>query len=85
MMTLEVSQDSNLFTQTALRAQPSSSMRSPLRACEIIFGRDKSLGMTGKDIAEALKNSGIDFDPLNWDLMTRIVMGYVNGGEVIFT
>lgn len=39
----------------------------------------KPLGMTGTDIAEALKIEGLTFDPKNWDLMTRIVVSYANG------
>jgi len=38
-------------------------------------------GLTGKDIAEALKNSGLEFNPNNWDLMTRTIVLYTKDGE----
>ena len=39
----------------------------------------KPLGMTGRDIAEALKQSGLEFEPMDWNLMTRTVVKFANG------
>lgn len=39
------------------------------------------LGLTPRDIAQALKASNLEFDPNNWDLMIRTVTAYANGGE----
>ena len=39
----------------------------------------KPLGMTGQDIAEALKQSGLEFEPMDWNLMTRTVVKFANG------
>jgi hypothetical protein len=36
-------------------------------------------GLTGKDIAEALKISGLEFNPLKWELMTETVLSYASG------
>lgn len=43
----------------------------------------KPLGLSGKDIADALKANGVEFDPMNWELMTRIVVTHSNGGEAV--
>jgi hypothetical protein len=39
-------------------------------------------GLTGKDIAEALKNAELEFDPLSWGLMTNAVASYANSQKV---
>ena len=36
-------------------------------------------GLTGKEIAEALKNAELVFDPMNWDLMIHTVTAFANG------
>lgn len=39
-------------------------------------------GLTGKDIADALKKAELAFDPLSWDLMTNAVASYANRQKV---
>lgn len=46
---------------------------------EDLIAFSKPLGMTGKDIAEALKRAELEFDPLSWDLMTKTIVLYANG------
>ena len=36
-------------------------------------------GLTGNVITEALKNAGLEFNPLKWDLMTESLVCYANG------
>jgi hypothetical protein len=43
----------------------------------------RQYGLVGKDIAEALKKSDLEFNPLNWDLMTTVVVNYANGHSVV--
>ena len=42
----------------------------------------KPLGLSARDIADALKSADLEFDPLNWDLMIRTVVAHANGGAV---
>ncbi len=38
-------------------------------------------GLTGKDIAEALKASNLEFDPYNWELMTRTLLVFAKADK----
>ncbi len=51
----------------------------PLKTKEDLIAFCRPLGMTAKDIADALKASNLEFDPNKWDLMTETVVSYANG------
>mgnify|MGYP000860887395 CR=1 FL=1 len=46
------------------------------RTKEDLLEFGKPLGLNGSQIGQALKSAELEFDPLNWDLMTRIIVAY---------
>ena len=52
------------------------------RTKEDLIAYSRPLGMTARDIADALKASNLGFDSNNWDLMIRTVTTFANGGSV---